>query len=171
MPRCLISTSIRRACATLLTTLLLSCATAGVLPNDATVDGKSLSDWTAEWFKWYWTQPSNNHPVLDPDGRWATNKQPAESVFYLTGTSFDNGRTFYANRHYSVPEDTFLFTPLRNEMGENIDVDPPWSSGQIRDALGGIITSITDLHITIDGVEVPDPFQHRLLSPVYSYIL
>jgi len=56
---------------------------AGVLPNDATVDGKTIGDWTAEWWKWIYSLPTNQSPLLDTDGSLAGNGQPDGDVFFV----------------------------------------------------------------------------------------
>ena len=60
-------------------------AQAGVLPSDAVVDNKTISEWTAEWWKWVYPQPLNQQPLLDSDGSRAANGQPGGSIFFLAG--------------------------------------------------------------------------------------
>ncbi len=142
-----------------------------VLPNDSNVDGKSLSEWTAEWFKWTWLQPTNIHPSLDLDGRWAANGQSDRPVFFLTGVFGDLPLSTEVVRSFSVPEGRYLFFPLLAVTWENIDAIPPATIQELRDAGAAALATTSELHATIDGISVPDMFQHRLMSPVYSYIL
>ncbi len=155
----------------LLSMAIMAPAWAGVLPNDAIVDGRSLSEWTAEWAKWSSSQPTNNHPWLDPDGRWATNEQPAAPVFFVVGLSGDLVGPGTLTRTFSIPEDKYLFFPLLDVAWENIDTIPPLTVEELRDAAAFFISTVSELHLSIDGIPVPALFQHRLMSPVYSYVL
>src|SRR5258708_6314959 len=109
--------------------VLSASAQAQVLPNDAVVGGKTLSEWTAEWFKWTWLWPTNTHPGLDPDGRWATNGQPNGPVFFLTGTWYSGAVT----RQFSIPEGKYVFFAPLPADAENIDTVPPLPVQVLRD--------------------------------------
>src|SRR2546428_3455840 len=104
--------------ALLLLIALSASAFAQVLPNDAVVDGKTIGEWSAEWLEWLYSIPTNQNPVFDPDGRWATNSQPPGSVFFLTGILETTGTVV---RRFSVPEGKYLFLSLFNVNVENID--------------------------------------------------
>ena len=48
--------------------------------------GKSIDEWTAEWWRWFYRAPGTTHPEFDPDGRYcAVAQDPASPVFFLTG--------------------------------------------------------------------------------------
>ena len=64
-----------------------------------------------------------------------------------------------------------LFIGLAATAPNNIDTFPPCSIDQLRTKAAIAIDAVTELHATIDGVAVPDLFQRRLMSPVYSYSL
>ena len=65
--------------------LLSLTARGGVLPNDAVIDGKTIGEWSAEWWKWVLPISSNNNPMLDTTGAFAAVSQPAGSVFLVAG--------------------------------------------------------------------------------------
>src|ERR1041385_5031375 len=102
---------------TFLLTLLLTCrAQAQVLPNDAIVEGKTIGEWSAEWWKWAFSLPTNQNPLLDPDGSNATNGQPFQSVFFIAGIYEASGAV---TRKFSVPANSYLFLGPRNVEGDN----------------------------------------------------
>ena len=75
--------------------------------TDGPVDGVSLGDWTAEW--WRWAQNAPIEPYLDPDGRLCDMDQSGP-VWFLAGTD----GTFEPHRSCEVPEGKYLLLPVIN---------------------------------------------------------
>lgn len=71
------------------------------------VEGASLGEWTARWWRWALNQPVQ--PFLDPDGRFCGIGQEGP-VWFLAGT---NGR-FRPKRECEVPEGKYLLVPVIN---------------------------------------------------------
>src|SRR5712671_5107368 len=84
-------------------------ARAQVLPNDAVIDGKTIGEWSAEWWKWVLPISSNNNPMLDTTGAFASVGQPAGSVFRVAGDLGIAPGPFI--RTFTVPEGKYLFFP------------------------------------------------------------
>jgi hypothetical protein len=139
---------------------------AQVLPNDAIVEGRSIGDWSAEWWKWVMPIPISRNPMLDTTGSFAAENQPEGEVFFVAvvlGLSPDP-----VTRHFEVPEGKHLFFPVLMYEADNVDTSPPLSVEGLREQSAGIVNDIGELHVSIDGVAVPDPFAHRAISPVFS---
>ncbi len=144
---------------------LVAPAWAGVLPNDAVVEGKTLDEWSAEWWRWVYAQPTNQSPLLDADGSHATNGQTAGSVFFLGGLGLRSGSV---TRTFDVPEGSHLFFPVRYVSLDNVDFPVPLSVEELRDAGAGVVALMINLHVVIDGQAI-DVLPHRVLSPVFSF--
>ena len=71
------------------------------------VEGVSLGEWTARWWRWAFRQPVE--PYLDPDGRFCGLGQ-AGPVWFLAGT---DGR-FRPKRECEIPEGKHLLVPVIN---------------------------------------------------------
>jgi hypothetical protein len=154
----------RKLAAALATLLLVACAEAQVLPNDAVVDGKTIGDWSAEWWKWILPISVSQNPAFDEDGSLANVAQPDGPVFFLAkGFNIDR----MGHRTFTVPEGKYLFMPLITFYVDNID-SVPFPVDEMRDLARSSIDLVTGLHATIDGVPVPDLFSHRAISPVFS---
>src|SRR4029078_5227924 len=97
------------------TLLIALCLTASiqaqVLSNDAVVGGKTVGEWSAEWWKWALATPTNKNALLDPDGSRANNGQPRDAVFFVSGTL--QGSSLQP-RSFSVPVNRHIFLPLVN---------------------------------------------------------
>src|SRR5207244_5074557 len=119
-----------------------------------------------EWLKWLYSIPTDQNPVFDPDGRWATNSQPPGPVFFLTGILETTGTVV---RRFNVPEEKYLFLSVFNVNVENIDTAPPWSVEALRDFAAQIVAMPLNMHAAIDGVAVTNLLDHRAASPVFSF--
>ncbi len=60
-------------------------ASGAVQAPDATVDCKTISEWSADWWKWVFSISTDANPFCDTTGARATNGQPGGSVFFVAG--------------------------------------------------------------------------------------
>ncbi len=150
----------------LLSLAFMAPAWAGVLPNDAVVDGRTIGEWGAEWWKWGFSLSTNQHPLFDPDGSNAHVGQPDGPVFFLAG-QFGVPSPSIATRTFTMPEGKYLFHPVLNVYaGDPLDPLPI----ELRfDAAAAFINGFTELHASIDGVAVPNLPSHRAASPVFTF--
>jgi hypothetical protein len=137
---------------------------AGVLPSDAIVEGKTISEWTAEWWKWIYAVPTNQSPLLDADGSLAAQGQPGGSVFLLANVA----RSSSVTRSFTVPEGSYLLFPARYVALDNVDFPVPLSIEQLRDTAAEVVALMTNLHASVDGQPI-DVSVHRVQSPVFSF--
>lgn len=150
----------------LVTFMLAAAADAQVLTNDAVLDGKTLGEWSAEWWKWILPIPVEQNPAFDPDGSFANVGQPDGPVFFLA-KGYNVNRI--GHRAFTVPEGKYLFMPLLTYYADNINSCPPcYSVQELRDQAKAAIDPVTNLHATVDGIAIPDLFSHRNISPVFS---
>src|SRR6266705_6673188 len=64
---------------------LIACAQAQVVPPDALVAGRTIPEWTAEWWKWILSIPAAENPELDYTGEKLLRGQPPNRpVIFLT---------------------------------------------------------------------------------------
>jgi len=137
---------------------------AQVLPPHSVVADQSVAEWTVEYFKWQWLQPTNQNPAFDSDGSRANNGQSGP-VFFVTGGFYSGPQR---PRHYTVPEGKYLLIPLLTIEVENIDITPARSAEQLRDIAAEIIDTTVELRAVVDGVSVPGLFAYRERAPLFS---
>jgi len=75
-----------------------------VIPPHSMVEGKTLAEWSAEWWKWVLSLPVTGHPWYDETGIDAARGQSGP-VFHLVGM-FAQSST-YTNRAVTLPEGTW----------------------------------------------------------------
>jgi hypothetical protein len=138
-----------------------------VVAPGSTVAGRTVAEWTAEWWKWAYASPTNQNPLVDLDGTHAHRGQPAGEIFFVASVSGLQPPPMH--RAFSVPENKYLLVPLLPVNGDNIDTVPPLTVSELRDAVAGAILNPKELLLVIDGVPVADDLRaHREVSPVFS---
>jgi hypothetical protein len=128
-----------------------------ILPGGSTVAGKSIGDWTTDWWKWALGIPAPGDPLGDTTGADAQTNQSGP-VFYLAGSIGDSGPV---TRTFTVPADKYLLFPLINWVGYG-GADPGYTS--VKQEITAITTGTIDpakLVATIDGTAVPNLASHR----------
>jgi hypothetical protein len=160
----------------LLVGLLTRTIDAAVYPPHSTVEGKTLEEWSAEWWKWAYRLPADRHPFFDETGTNAYAEQP-DPVFYLVGV---NNRSNTAARAVSILEQTYLFFPVINFQSFSEGQDP-W--GTIKEEICNgdleIATCVTALSGSLDdqpftnllyttGQPVTNLFDHLERSPEFA---
>jgi hypothetical protein len=155
-------------------------ADAVVFPPHATVEGKTLGQWSAGWWQWAFSFPVPINPLFDSNGSQAFRGNVGDA-FFLAGALGQTGDPLHVDvtRTASIPQGLPIFFPLINLEVDNPTFNPPGTPppsppltvDQLR-AFGTLFLSGTDaLHATIDGVPVPNLFDHEEQSPVFSYTL
>lgn len=152
-------------CAVLATVGLLSAsASAEILAPGSSVAGKTIGEWTGEWWNWAHSFGAGENPLVDAGGILATENQTAP-VFFVGGTV--GGKPI---RTYDVPDDKYLLIPL---VAANYALsggeDPLWARDQVRQ----VIDDTASLNFSLDGVPVPqvDLFTHREESGFFTDVI
>jgi hypothetical protein len=133
---------------------------AAVIPAGSTVEGKTLGEWSAEWWQWALSYPPETNPLLDTTGSSASLGDVGP-VFFLAGTFSPTPVT----RTFAVPGDKFIFFPLLNAFSSE-----EGSVEEMRARLATFVGNTRALHASINGVGIPEAelFSHRELSPVFD---
>jgi hypothetical protein len=134
-----------------------------VFPPDSKPYGKTYGEWGAAWWQWAVRFPENRNPVSDTTGAFATLGQSGP-VWFVAGTWGGS-----VQREFSVPTDTALFFPLANVVaGAGFgDCTPPNCdvSSLTQLARNFMDTTVVALQASVDGVNLPDLFRMRAVSP------
>lgn len=134
-----------------------------VLSQGATVAGKTIGEWTAEWWQWAVSFSAPNDPFTDTTGANAGLGQSGP-VFFLGGNP-----TGTSSRTFSVAAGKSLLLPLVNVEWSQHELGFDKTPQEIRQAASDFADQIDSLHATIDGQAVPDLFSHRESSPDFHF--
>lgn len=128
---------------------------------DAIVAGKSISDWTADWWKWILQGPQDPfNPVDDKTGLLAyqDNSRP---VFFLAGTNGVTGSGGNAERYIVVPHGKPVLVPMVNYFDT---LDPK----DVEDANVSAFAAAAQPFAKIDGNDVLHPTDFLETTGVFS---
>jgi hypothetical protein len=129
--------------------LSTSAVAAPVLAPGSTVEGRTLGEWSAAY--WQWIFSFTDRLVLDTTG---------DPVYFLgaspgTPVAYD----------VRIPEGRYLFFPALTTADS---VGPDETADDVRQRIANIRPLITELHATLNGVPIPNLFDHWEESPVFS---
>jgi hypothetical protein len=131
------------------------------------IAGKTVAQWTEEWWEWAVNTPSDKSPLTDTTGEFA-NVGNTGSVFFVAGLPGSGGTVA---REFNVPANTPLLIPLQNI----IDVlDTPGATNQVLANKnftfepGGWQTSVSDLFLTIDGQPIGNLQSHLVRTDFFT---
>jgi hypothetical protein len=165
--------AILAACGVVAMALMVSPAAAGaaapgILPPQASVGGRTYSQWSAAW--WQWQLGSQNVPTNpSADPKPGTSAQPEAvdchlgqtgQVWFLAGISFAQSFTT-TYRSCSVPAGVFLFFPVFDAWNDNLNCPglPPLpnTARQLAQNVRQQVDAIDPgtMSVTIDGANVP----------------
>jgi hypothetical protein len=141
-----------------LVTLLFASATASaqVLPPGSTVEGRTIGEWTQDWWEWWFSfpaaiEPFGDEPLTDETGEFASEGQSGP-IFFVNGVTGPT-ESGVVTRTFTVPSGKYLLLPFVTFMfvasaGEACEDTAP--------AVEGGIDGVDQLFLEIDGVEVPE---------------
>jgi hypothetical protein len=130
-----------------------------ILDRNAVVEGKSVSAWTAEWWKWVGERSIDENPLDDPTGKYATVGNDDE-VFFVAGPRvvtidpnseppvIEDG---IVERKFHIPSDTPVLVPIMNVLS----FDPIQEPGEEEyDPVSFYMERFEGLYARIDGKEI-----------------
>lgn len=142
-------------------------AEAGIVPAGATVAGKTIGEWTADWWVWAVNQHGASSATTDTTGAYANINQSGP-VFFVAGQPGNNEgklpENIKATRAFAVPHDKYLLVPVINAAyWEN------WDGSNYAQLLEDAVNGIDSLFAVIDGVAVPNLTSYLEASPPFSF--
>ncbi len=151
--------------------------------TNAIVDGKTIAQWTEGWWNWLYHSPSDQNPLTDTTGKFATENNTGP-VFFLTGAFVADPSQPPVERYFDVPRNTPVLLPMVNFGAtptapliapNGYPYQSPngrGSSNAIRSAENRAIQqlygSVTNAFATIDGTPVTNPFADRVNTSFFS---
>jgi len=131
-------------------------------PNDPKgVLGKTIAQWTQDWWTWEIQSPANKNAVDDKTGKYANvgNDQSGSGVFFIGGT-----RSGDATRTFTVPYGDALLVPVINYFDT---ADPKnLENHLVNNFIAGV--DVTKLSATIDGNPIANLSQYLETSGFFS---
>jgi hypothetical protein len=142
---------------------------AQLIPPDTIVEGRTITEWTKEWWHWTFGVPAAQNPELVLDQDCAVGQDDA--VFFVP--AYDGAKTY--RRSCSIPQNTPVLVPIWVIINDYPCPDPTFepAAGQSLEAFlreGAIAynDSVTDLSVTLDGAQI-DARAHRHTTGLFEF--
>ena len=143
----------------------------GVLPPFSHPFGLSYGDWSARWWQWTYSLPTDQHPLFDTAD---CSEGQTGKVWFLGGTFTTNPDPEdptvvigEAVRECSIPVGKALFFPIVNADCNTVD-DSTATEAELRACANFLADHIQNLLVTIDGITVDHIELYRTESPLFT---
>lgn len=155
--------------------LILSSPSAGfaqtILDADSTVEGKTIGEWTQDWFNWWADFPANDgsegdDAVTDTTGMYAHQRQQWGPVYFINGVAGASASS-PVDRTYEVPAGKHVLVALFTLLFTS-------SAGEACEVVGPLVEDFTDLTDTLllvvdgQGFTQQELFQHRQSTDCFT---
>ena len=136
-------------------------ARTGVLPAGSIVGGRTVGEWTADWWAWALSFPVDMNPLLDETGEFGPLGNIGGPVFFVVTSG--GGRV---SRAYKVPAGQYLLVPIYTYVWTYDDTCA--NEACARQIADGAVFGVTRMSAKIDGVPVRNLFSHYEATSVFS---
>jgi hypothetical protein len=126
---------------------------------DQSAFGRKMNEWSAQWWQYVLSIPTDFNPLLDNTGKYCTVAQQGP-VWFLMGSLA--GSTL-VTRTCNVPEGLALFFPIINIVDVNTTNQ---TVSELRAEIAPCMDHAINLKVTVDGADnFPGPRQRTLSIP------
>jgi hypothetical protein len=124
--------------------------------------GLTFGEWAARWQTWLYSIPGPKNPATDTTGKNCAQNQTGP-VWFLAGTTGGS-----VERACNIPAGkALLFPVIANECSykENPNLK---TEAELRTCAVSPDNAVTDLELTIDGINFQDMAKYRVQSPLFG---
>jgi hypothetical protein len=139
--------------------------TGKIFPPDAMPYNMTYGEWSAKWWQWILSIPTENNPLNDDSGRNCAVEQTGP-VWFLVGTTGG-----LAERTCPVPAGRAIMIPVLNGECSYAEYPSFRSESELRSCAATQMDKATQLKARIDGVDVTDLNSYRFQSPLFNLTL
>jgi hypothetical protein len=139
--------------------------TVKIFPPDAMPYNMTYGEWSAKWWQWILSIPTQNNPLNDDNGRNCAVEQSGP-VWFLVGTT--GGLT---ERTCTIPAGKAILIPVINGECSYAEYPSFKSESELRSCAITQMDKATQLKARVDGVDVIDLNSYRFQSPLFNLTL
>ncbi|HJT85750.1 MAG TPA: hypothetical protein VJ697_14805 [Nitrososphaeraceae archaeon] len=135
------------------------------LPNEKPF-GLSYGEWSAEWWKWLLSSPSDSNPSTDRTGQYCNMNQNNSNVWFLAGTSGG-----YEERKCSIPEGMAILASPIEVICTFAEYPELKTHEDLRNCAKSDQDAVKDVKLTIDSKPIRDLQKYRVQSSLFNITL
>ena len=133
-----------------------------VYPVNSKPYGSTYGEWSAKWWQWVLSIPTQDNPGIDENGEKCAVGQNDPNVWFLAGTG--GGQV---TRTCTIPAGKAIFFPVLNVECDYLSPDMKTES-DLRKCAKDDQDKATNLQATVDGVAIPNLKTYRVQSPLFN---
>jgi hypothetical protein len=131
------------------------------LPPNARPQGTSIAEWGVKLFQTLYATPALENPITG-----LTNNQCAVKMDGHVGMLLTNPGAVDPY-HCSIPAGTTVVTPFAGIFGDTLSWPFPTNKAGLLDFLNTYY-NVVIYHVVVDGIELKNPDQYLVTTPVFS---
>jgi hypothetical protein len=135
-----------------------------VFPGNSSAYGSTYAQWTAKWWAWLMSIPTNINPAADTSGINCARGQ-AGPVWFLAGSLGG-----HAERTCTIPAGEALLFPVINSECSYAETPKLTSEAALRSCAVLEIDKVSHVQATVDGVSLQSSQIPRVQSPLFNFI-
>jgi hypothetical protein len=136
----------------------------GIYPIDSKPYGLTYKEWTAKWWQWVLSIPTENNPLPDDTGKNCGQNQNNPNVWFLAGTAGGS-----AERTCTIPSGKAILLPVLNAECSYAEYPEYKSESELRFCSGTFfLTQPSNMQVTVDGVKLEDLDKYRVQSALFN---
>jgi hypothetical protein len=135
------------------------------LPNEKPFN-MTYEEWSAEWWKWLLSSPSDSNPSTDKTGQYCIMNQNNSNIWFLAGTSGG-----YEERKCSIPEGMAILVSPIEVICTFSEYPKLKTEDDLRNCAKSDQDAVKDVKLIIDSIPMTDLQNFRVASSLFNVTL
>lgn len=127
--------------------------------------GLTYGEWTAKWWKWAYSIPSNVHPAYDNNGEYCGQNQTGP-VWFLAG-SFG----FPVKRQCVITAETAILFPILNSECSYAEYSTLKTERDLRECAKNIQDQVVNVKASVNATKLQNLEKFRIQSHIFNFTL
>lgn len=137
-----------------------------IYPPDSKPFNLTYGQWSEKWWQWSLGIPMADNPAGDETGERCATSQNNPNVWFLAGT-FGGPVT----RNCTIPDGKSILIPLINNECSYLEFPAYKTQPELEKCSTDFVDKVSNLQLSIDGVNVPDLTKYRFKSGLYNFTM
>lgn len=125
---------------------------------DSSPYGVGYGEWTAKWWRWAFSMPSDKNPLIDDTGQYCAEGQKGP-VWFLAGTT---GKDRSADRTCKIEASKSILFPIIASQFSFSEMPSITTDNELIAYTSKDIDLCNFLAATVDGIDLPDLTKYRV---------
>jgi hypothetical protein len=125
---------------------------------------RTYGEWSAKWWQWAFSIPSDRNPINDTSGKYCSSNQNDSNVWFLAGSGGAK-----VIRSCTIPPGKAIFFPIMDGEWSYAESPTSKTESDLRTLVHADQDTVSQLTLKIDGVRVQNLTKFRADSPLFNF--